>query len=279
MLNILVPNDYSPEAKNALRYAVEFAAQTNSQIFLYHAIPEVMPLHEVPYENYYADELEEEQLLLDSYKNMADEENWPKIKIPKTLVNFSNRVTDGIIAAVEEFKADLVIMGTHGASGWRKYILGTNTSNLIAESNFPILVIPAQYKFTPIYHIVYSSDLRNLEIELNLMVPFSKIFQAVLDIFYFDYAGAESEKSMLDAEQYIRSLNYQNIKLTVKKGNLELSIDEQLNNQIDTSNTQIITLFRNIHSWMDELLLSSNSRKMAMNSQIPVLIFKKPTSN
>ncbi len=275
MLNILVPNDYSPEAKNALRYAVEFAAQTNSQIILFHAIPEVMPINEIPYENYYADEVDEENLLMESFLNMAKEENWPSIKTPKTLVNFSNRVSDGIQAAFEEFKADIVIMGTHGASGWRKYILGTNTSSLIAEANFPVLAIPANYKFKPIYHIVYSSDLINLSSELDFMVPFAKIFHAVLDIFYFDYAGTESEKLMLDAEQHIRSLNYQNVKLTVKKGNLELSIDEQLRKNIDESNTQIVTLFKNKHNWMDDLLLGSNSRKMAMQSPIPILIFKK----
>lgn len=275
MLNILVPNDYSPEAKNALRYAVEFAAQTNSQIILYHAIPEVMPINEVPYENYYADEVDEENLLMESFLNMAKEENWPSIKTPKTLVNFSNRVSDGIQAAFEEFKADIVIMGTHGASGWRKYILGTNTSSLIAEANFPVLAIPANYSFKPIYHIVYSSDLMNLSSELDFMVPFAKIFHAVLDIFYFDYAGTESEKLMLDAEQYIRGSNYQNVKLTVKKGNLELSIDEQLRKNLDESNTQIVTLFKNKHNWMDDLLLGSNSRKMAMQSPIPILIFKK----
>jgi nucleotide-binding universal stress UspA family protein len=278
MLNILVPNDYSPEAKNALRYAVEFAAQTNSQILLFHAIPEVMPLNEIPYENYYADELDEENLLMESFQNMAKEENWPAIKTPKTLVNFSNRVSDGIQAAFEEFKADIVIMGTHGASGWRKYVLGTNTSSLIAEANFPVLAIPANYGFKPIYHIVYSSDLMNLSSELDFMVPFAKIFHAVLDIFYFDYAGTESEKLMLDAEQYIRSLNYQNVKLSVKKGNLELSIDEQLRKNIDETNTQIVTLFKNKHNWMDDLLLGSNSRKMAMQSPIPILIFKKAES-
>jgi nucleotide-binding universal stress UspA family protein len=278
MLNILVPNDYSPEAKNALRYAVEFAAQTNSQILLFHAIPEVMPINEIPYENYYADELDEENLLMESFQNMAKEENWPAIKTPKTLVNFSNRVSDGIQAAFEEFKADIVIMGTHGASGWRKYVLGTNTSSLIAEANFPVLAIPANYGFKPIYHIVYSSDLMNLSSELDFMVPFAKIFHAVLDIFYFDYAGTESEKLMLEAEQYIRSLNYQNVKLSVKKGNLELSIDEQLRKNIDETNTQIVTLFKNKHNWMDDLLLGSNSRKMAMQSPIPILIFKKAES-
>ncbi len=276
MLNILVPNDYSPEAKNALRYAVEFAAQTGSQIYLYHAIPEVMPINEIPYENYYADELEEEELLLESFYNLSKEQNWPTIKPPKTLVNFSNRVSDGICAAFEELKADIVIMGTHGASGWRKYVLGTHTANLIAESDFPMIVVPANYSFKPIYHIVYSSDLQNLESELDILVPFSKIFHAVLDIFYFDYAGTESEKLMLDAEQYIKNLNYKNIKLSVKKGNLELSIDEQLRKNLDCGNTQIVTLFKNKHSWMEDILLSSNSRQMAMQCQIPVLIFKKP---
>ncbi|MCA0427081.1 MAG: universal stress protein [Bacteroidetes bacterium] len=275
MLTILVPTDYSPEAKNALRYAVEFAAQTGSELVLYHAIPEVMPISEIPYENYYSDELDEENLLIESFKNQAELENFPSIRSPRAVVNFSNRVDDGICAAADEVKADLIILGTHGASGWKKYLLGSNASNLIARAKQPVIAIPSNYRFSPIYHIVYASDLKNLDAELNILVPFSKVFQSVLEIFYFDYAGAESEKMMLDAEKYIEAHQYRNIRLSIKKGILEKSLDEQLAQALNPGNTQILAMFRSNHGWFDNLLTSSISEKMVMKCSIPVMVLKK----
>jgi len=275
MLNILVPNDYSPEAKNALKYAVEFAKQTNGQLILYHAIPEVIPSNEIPLNHFYNDEKEEVLLLLESFQNFCNSENIDYPKKPKAYVNTCEHVADGIIEAVTETKADIVIMGTHGASGWKKYFWGSNTSQLVCKANFTVLVIPYPFEYQPIYHIVYASNLVQLEEELDLMVPFSKIFHAVLDIYYFDYASAESEMLMMEAEQYIRKHPYQNMRMSIKKGKLDLPIDEQLLATIDIGNTQIVALFKGAHSWLDYLMASTNVQKIVMSTTIPVLAMNK----
>lgn len=277
MLNILVPNDYSPEAKNALKYAIEFAKQTNSKLILYHAIPEVIPVNEIPLDHFYTDEQEEKLLLLESFKNFCQTEKIVTVDTPKAFVNRCEHVADGIIEAVEKTNADIVIMGTHGASGWSKYFWGSNTSQLVSKANFPVLAVPYPFVYQPIYHIVYASDLTQLEEELDLMVPFSKIFHAVLDVFYFDYASAESEMMMMQAEHYIRKHEYQNIRMSVKKGKLDIPIDEQLQQAIDASNTQIVALFKGEHSWLDFLMASSNAQKIVMSSSIPVLAMNKIT--
>jgi nucleotide-binding universal stress UspA family protein len=136
-------------------------------------------------------------------------------------------------------------------------------------------VIPYPFVYQPIYHIVYASDLQQIEEELDIMVPFSKIFHAVLDVFYFDYASAESEMIMMEAEHYIRKHTYQNIRMTIKKGKLELPIDEQLQQNIDTGNTQIVALFKGEHSWLDYIMAGSNVQKLVMSSTIPVLVMNK----
>lgn len=275
MLNILVPNDYSPEAKNALKYAVEFAKQTNSQLILYHAIPEVIPINEIPLDHFYTDEQEEKLLLIESFQNFCLAENIVYTKKPIAFVNYCEHVADGIIEAVQQTNADMVIMGTHGASGWTRYFWGSNTSQLVTKCTFPVLVVPYPFLFQPIYHIVYASDLQQIEEELDMMVPFSKIFHAVLDVFYFDYASAESEMMMMEAEQYIRKHTYQNIRMSIKKGKPDLPIDEQLQQNIDTGNTQIVALFKGEHSWLDYIMAGSNVQKIVMSSTIPVLVMNK----
>lgn len=276
MLKILVPTDYSPEAKNACLYAYEFAKYTNSEIVLYHAMPLPIPVTDIPFENYYLDEEEEINLLISSYKQLikAHHAN-PEDVAVSAKVSTHNQINVGIDTAFRANDCDLIIMGTHGASGFREFFLGSNTARLIAHSNLPIITIPKDYRFEPIYHIIYASDLVSLEEELDVIEPFAKVFHAVLEIFYFDYAGPESEKLMLEAEKFIRHHTYKNITLNVKKGNLQYSISENLKRHINPTNTQMLILYKAKHGWLDNLLLGSNSQKMVLDPPIPVLVMPK----
>jgi hypothetical protein len=63
--------------------------------------------------------------------------------------------------------------------------------------------------------------------------------------------------------------------MSVKKGKLDLPIDEQLQASIDIGNTQIVALFKGEHSWLEYLMASSNVQKIVMSSTIPVLAMNK----
>jgi nucleotide-binding universal stress UspA family protein len=278
MLKILVPTDFSPEAKNAWLYAYEFARYTNSALLLYHAIPLPISVTDIPFENFYLDEQQEIDLLHESFnKYITSHHLDPKLVNVKATVSSNNNIAIGIQDAFKSHGCDMVIMGTHGASGIAEVILGSNTAKLITQAKIPIIAIPATYKFHPIYHIVYASDLVNLADELSVIIPFTKVFEAVLEIFYFDYAGPESEQLIFEAENFINSQNYKNISLEVKKGSIQLSVAENLKNQLNISNTQLLILYRAEHSWLDNLLLGSNTRKLVMEPSIPIMILPKTT--
>ncbi|MDP1725612.1 MAG: universal stress protein [Bacteroidota bacterium] len=276
MLSILVPTDYSPEAKNALHYAYHFAIYTNSSLVLYHVIPAIIPVSEMPFENYYLDEAEEQHMLLDTYENTIKEigQDPSKVKV-SAKVDSQNEINFGIEQAFKNNNCDLVIMGTHGASGFRKVFWGSNTAKLISQADFPVMAIPGNYKFEPIYHLIYASDLKKLEEELEVLVPFANVFQAVLEIFYFDYAGPESEKLMLEAEKYLRAHPYKNLTLNIKKGNLQLNLAENLKRQINYGNTQLLIMYRGSHTWLENLLIGSSSQRMVLDSGLPVLVMHK----
>ncbi|MBC7382974.1 MAG: universal stress protein [Bacteroidia bacterium] len=276
MLSILVPTDYSPEAKNALHYAYQFALYTNSNLVLYHAMPAIVPVTEMPFESYYLDEDEEQQMLLDTYTNFISGLGLNPVKVQvKALVDMQTQITTGIKEAFEKSNCDLVIMGTHGASGFRKVFLGSTTAKLISNAIFPVIAIPGTYKFAPVYHLIYASDLQELNDELAVLIPFAEVFHAVLEVIYFDYAGPESEKLMMDAETYILSLSYKNITLSIKKGNLQLNLAENLRKHINYNNTQLLIMYRGSHTWVDNLFMGSNSQKMVLESGLPVLILQK----
>jgi nucleotide-binding universal stress UspA family protein len=71
MLNILVPTDYSGDAKNAFKYAFQFAKQTGSKIIAHHTMPITVPISDIPFENYYINEEEELNTLKESVENFC----------------------------------------------------------------------------------------------------------------------------------------------------------------------------------------------------------------
>jgi nucleotide-binding universal stress UspA family protein len=276
MIKILVPTDYSPEAKNAMLYAFEFAMYTGSSLLLYHAMPNVIPLTDIPFENYYLDEAQEQDLLLTSFQKLITDNklNPAQIKV-EAVVDQQNLVHVGIEVCCKKHQCDLVIMGTHGASGIKKIFLGSNTSQYIANASMPVIAVPSSYRFEPIYHLIYASDLRNLNEELGILVPFAEVFHAVLEILYFDYAGPESEQIMIDAKTLLSTNNYKNIKLNIKRGNIHLSVAENLKNHIDAANTQLLVMVSGEHNWFDSLMIGSNAQQMVLEPKLPILVMRK----
>ncbi|WP_250441653.1 universal stress protein [Caballeronia sp. AZ1_KS37] len=49
-----------------------------------------------------------------------------------------------IATSASEFRADLIVMGTHGRSGWRRIALGSVAEELVRLSPCPVLVVPAR---------------------------------------------------------------------------------------------------------------------------------------
>ena len=65
-------------------------------------------------------------------------------------------------------------MGTKGASGITKVLIGSVTARVIKESLLPILSIPENAKFNPLKNIVFASDLHENQND-SLVNPLKKI--------------------------------------------------------------------------------------------------------
>jgi nucleotide-binding universal stress UspA family protein len=70
-------------------------------------------------------------------------------------------------------RPDLIVMGTKGASGLKKILIGSNTVNVIANTDVPVLVIPEVARFENFLNkgknrIVLATDLDLLENEEGL---------------------------------------------------------------------------------------------------------------
>ena len=136
---ILVPVDFSPFSYKSIDYASAFALQSNAQIMLLH----VVPLNYTDAEFIAFDSAELEKQAADAAKvhldQLATERVDPELTIQTRVV--VGRSVDWIVKAAEELEADLIIMSTHGYTGFKHAFLGSTTENVVRYAPCPVLTL------------------------------------------------------------------------------------------------------------------------------------------
>jgi nucleotide-binding universal stress UspA family protein len=51
--------------------------------------------------------------------------------------------TDVILEAADEYEADVIVMGTHGRTGFRRLVLGSVTEEVLRKARCPVLTVKA----------------------------------------------------------------------------------------------------------------------------------------
>jgi nucleotide-binding universal stress UspA family protein len=134
---ILTPTDFSEYSNYAIPYAVSIARRHRAKIIL---------LHVADLTTQNPDLLTQKFPELRLYHEQADE-----IQIEK-LVGRDVEPENTIVRLAEEYKADLIVMGTHGARGMRRVQIGNVVEEVVRRTATPVLTITH-----PIHKTVFPS--------------------------------------------------------------------------------------------------------------------------
>lgn len=147
MKKILVPCDFSTPAINALRFAIDIAKTSGGEVQLLYVIE--LP---IMYDSIVMPVLYFEEAFFKDMK-VATEARFMRLsaKFKKDGVKLSFKVqfgstTTGILEYVKKKGIDLIVMGSHGASGLKEVVIGSNTEKIVRTSTVPVLVVKDFYK-------------------------------------------------------------------------------------------------------------------------------------
>jgi len=137
---ILVPIDFSPSSHTALEAATELAEKFHAQLYLLHVIPE-FPLVSIP-------DTISELSIIEAAKKAAEEHfevslaglAAKKVKAT-TSVEVGNDVAGSILEAVEREHIDLVVITTHGLSGWYPQVFGSIAEKIVKLVHCPLMLL------------------------------------------------------------------------------------------------------------------------------------------
>ena len=160
MKNILVPTDFSEQAENALKVAAQFAKTYNADIYLLHMLELPMQLID-PTSNNNSQNLPESlffmKLAHKRFEEVLASDYLEGVTVHET-VHF-HEAFDGIMEVSKEHDCDLIIMGSHGATGFKEMFIGSNAEKVVRTSEIPVLVIKNEHNvFEGNKIVVASSD-------------------------------------------------------------------------------------------------------------------------
>jgi len=186
MKNIIVPTDFSIPADNATHYAVDLARVFGSSIILYHTF--------IPFESsFYSYNLRKMENL-ETENNLQIRLTKIRDRILKTNQNIDVSVhvdrgsgSTRLIKFCRDKKADLIVMGTTGASGFKEVLIGSFTSDTITKAICPILAIPGKYKFRFPKKITFATNYLNKDIQsFKYLLNWNQPFKAKINILHID---------------------------------------------------------------------------------------------
>jgi len=158
---ILVPTDFSEQAENALRVAADLARKYGSEINLLHMLELPMQLvdgatggskSDLPEAIFFM------KLAHQKFENMMNAPFLDGITVHET-AEFDGAF-EGIMEYTEKYEADLIVMGSHGATGLQEILIGSNTEKVVRNSKIPVLVIKRHHEKFAIEKFVYATNFK-----------------------------------------------------------------------------------------------------------------------
>lgn len=162
MKKIIVPVDFSTQASDALNFAIQFAEKTNGKIVLLHVLEFPVSSFNVSGEvdDVSTDSFYEEEFVKGVHLRLDE---WAK-KAGSGGVEVATRMKQGnpyqnISHTIAEGEADLIIMGSKGASGLKEIFIGSNAERVIRYADCPVIVIKGPIELKTMKNMVLASDL------------------------------------------------------------------------------------------------------------------------
>ena len=137
---IIAPTDLSKLSRPAVRYALEMAVEQDAEVIVYHVISEDG--------DFFGKDasLNPASAFVPSMKERLREfvrENFADMvgKVKITEVVEAGVPYNKIVQKAEEENADLIVMSTHGRTGFEQIMLGSVTAKVVARAPCPVVSI------------------------------------------------------------------------------------------------------------------------------------------
>jgi nucleotide-binding universal stress UspA family protein len=273
--NLVVGIDFSQSSHNAMRHAVSISMKTGAEVhLLWVKTPGVVNnVTEDGGDNY----LQKVQTNLEEWKNEC------KMEAPNAEINaviLEGKVHVEILKYAANLSNPIIVMGTHGTSGFEEGYIGNNANRLIKDSKVPILIMRENIEIKRDLHNIYAPIDLSFETlqKMRYATYLAKCFAAKVTIAGIYYPNNADTRHIINVQMRHASdmcedknVRHEMVPLTVQKDYVQTLLNHA--HELDAN---LIVIMREESE--TDFSSSSNMAEILCTSKMPLLIIPNVTA-
>jgi len=272
MKRIIVPIDFSAHSKNALEVAAILAKRFDAQLVLFHMIGvsesvlSKSELEEQEEVDYYL------QLAKKRLRSFLDEPYLKNLTIKTIIQNL--RDFSEVAKVASEKRADLIVMGSHGASKLKSFFVGSNTEKVVRTSDIPVLVIKRRHETFDIKKIILATNLEPESIPaFHKASALAKKLNAELLLVYVNTIGVvfQSNSQIQKRIVHFNQALEENVPVEIYN---DYTIEEGIYAYAKNMEADVVAIPTHGRQGLAHFFLGSIGENFANTAQLPVLTLK-----
>jgi len=275
MKKILVPTDFSDTAEHALKIAAQLAKKHNSEIYLLHMLE--LPLQLIdPVGGGSSQNLPESIFFMKlAHQRIAKLMARPYLKDIKDheTVMF-HQAFEGIMEVSAEYKCDTIIMGSHGASGFKEMFIGSNTEKVVRSSTIPVLVIKNEHENFAVENFIFATDAdASNKHTLEKAYNFSKLIDAEFHLLFINTPNnfITSTEVRERIENFVSGSEIKDYKMHIYN---DVSVEKGILNFAMKKEKALIGISTHGRKGLAHFFNGSISEDLVNHAKMPVVTFK-----
>ncbi len=274
MRKILIPTDFSDNAFNAAKYALELFKYDISEFYIMHAYQDYIYTDKALLSRAVLDEVT--QAISNNSKKQLDntlkqiKEISPNPRHTYKIISSNATLVDEADKIVEEKEIDIIVMGTKGKRNDKKLTFGSQTLQVLKYVQCPVLAIPENYKYTQPRRILFPTNymIPYSRRELKLLCEILASYRSVVDVLYIAKSEnlslrQEDNRDFIKEELCKNEINFKTIKSKKTTSTIFSYIKEKHADMLVMVNTR--------HSFLENILFQSTIDEISLDLDIPFM--------
>lgn len=276
MKKIIVPIDFSEYSEFALETAAMLAKKNKAEVLALHMLEMSEAILTRAGTDMQMETLFFLQLAEKKFSEFLGKDYLNDVKVTPIVKNF--RVFSEVNDVAKEYGADLIVMGSHGASGIKEFFIGSNTEKVVRHSNIPVMVIKHNPILTDFENVVFACDFSDDAVKPYInATKFFKKLGSKMHLIYVNLPN-ESFRSTLEMESKVNSFfkktegsldHYNGVKFFS-----DYTIEQGILNYANIIGADLIALATHGRTGLAHFFEGSITEDIANHSALPVITFK-----
>lgn len=276
MKKIIVPIDFSEHSDFALETAANIAKKGNSEILALH----MLEISEAVLTHSDSDQKAKAFFLIEMakkrFETFLDKDYLEGVLVTPIVKHF--KVFSEVNDVALEHDADMIIMGSHGASGLKEFFIGSNAEKVVRHSDIPVMIVKHSPILMNFENVVFASDFSDASV-----APYKeaqKLFNNLNTSMQLVYVNTPNSKFRSTPEMEKRVAGF----LKAAEGDLaklkdvnyvsDYTVEKGILNFANATGADLIAVSTHGRTGLSHFFEGSISEDITNHSTLPVMTFK-----